>query len=226
MNLSWVIAAGILVLPACGAIDDAVLTHDLLDADFTADDGTFATGETRGYRFEVVDGKYRFTDIAPGDGPIMESFAFFARTAYNVVIEAEIAALDAPDSVVGLECVHAAGGGRVGERFVFTVNTSNGPPPDGASRFGLGFIESSDSWVEVFELAFADGDAVGAGQRISLHCDNRAITGFVDGEPVVSFDEPVVDSFKAAALVFSTRAEGDWVEFDDVTAVVPEHGGS
>lgn len=86
------------------------------------------------------------------------------------------------------------------------------------------FIESSDSGVE--ELAFADGDTVGAGQRISLHCDNRAIIGLVDGEPVVSFDDPVVDSFKAAALVFSTRAEGGWVEFDDVTAMVPEHSGS
>jgi hypothetical protein len=218
MKLGWIIAAGILVLPACGAIDDAVLTHDLLDADFTEDDGTFATGENRDYRSEVVDGKYRVVDIAPGHGPFMESFGFFARTAYNVIIEARIAALDAPDSAIGLECVHAAGGGRVGERYVFTVSTSFGD-----RRFVLGFIESYESGVE--ELAFADGAPVGAGQRISLHCDNRAITGLVDGEPVVSFGEPVVDSFKAAALVFSPWAEGDWVEFDDVTAVVPEHGG-
>lgn len=219
-KLGWIIAAGILALPACGA----VLTHDLLDADFTSGGGAFFTGEGEDYRSEVVDGKYRVTNIGTG-APTLETFGFFARTAYNVVIEADIAALDAPGSVVGLECVHAAGGGSSGERYVFLVNMKEGSLDEEASRFSLGFQESDDTPVE--GLVFVDGAPVDVGQRIGLHCDNRAITGLVDGEPVVQWPDPVVDSFKAAALVFmpwETNGEGDWVEFDDVTAVVPEHG--
>ena len=204
---------------ACGAVEDAIFTHDLLDADFTNDDGTFATGENEWYQSEIVAGRYRVSTIA-NDGPVMESFGFFTRIAYNVEIEARIVAINATDSAVGLECVHAAGNGRAGQRYVFMASTSEGPPADRASRFGLGFM-SNGSAVE--ELALADGDPVGAGQRIGLHCDDRAITGLVDGEPVVSFSEPAYDSFKAAAVVFAPQTEGDWVEFDDVTAVVPEH---
>lgn len=222
MKLRWIIAVGVLTMSACSAIEDAILTHDLLDADFTEDDGTFATGETGGYRTQIVDGTYRIVDIADG-GPFFESFGFFARTAFNVIIDARIAALDAPDSAVGLECVHAAGGGAAQERYVFMVSTSEGQPAHGASRFGLALLGSGDGSVE--ELALADGRAVGAGTRLGLHCDNRAITGLVNGMPVVSSTAPTFDSFKATALVFSPQAEGDWVEFDDVTAVVPEHGG-
>lgn len=224
MKLARVIIAGLLALPACDAIQDAVLTHDLIDDDFASDGGAFFTGENGGYRAEVVDGKYRVTNIGP-DVPVLETFGFFPRTAYNVVIEADIAGIDAPDSSVGLECVHAAGGGSSRERYVFMVNMATGPLGDEASRFGLGFFDAANSPWE--ELAVESGDSVGVGQRIGLHCDNRAITGLVDGEPVVQWLEPEYDSFESAGLVFApweANGEGDWVEFDDVTALVPEHG--
>ena len=223
MKLARVIIAGLLALPACDAIEDAVLTHDLIDDDFASDGGAFFTGEAGGYRAEVVDGKYRVTNIGSGV-PVLETFGFFPRTAYNVVIEADIAGLDAPDSAVGLECVHTAGEGSAGERYVFMVSMNTGPPGDESSRFGLGFFDAADSPVE--ELAVHGGDSVGVGQRIGLHCDNRAITGLVDGEPVVQWLDPEHDSFEAAALVFApweANGEGGWVEFDDVAALVPEH---
>ena len=224
MNLTRVIIAGLLALPACDAIEDAVLTHDLIDDDFASDGGAFFTGESGGYRAEVVDGKYRVTNIG-SDVPVLETFGFFPRTAYNVVIEADIAAIAAPDSSVGLECVHTADGGSAGERYVFMVNMADGPLGDEASRFGLGFFDAADSPVE--ELVVQGGDSVGVGQRIGLHCDDRAITGLVNGDPVVQWLDPEYDSFEAAALVFApweANGEGDWAEFDEVTARVPEHG--
>ena len=224
MRLAWVIAAGLLALPACSAVEDALLTHDLIDDDFTQDGGAFFIGETGDYRSEVLDGKYRVTNTGTG-APVLETFGFFARTAYNVVIEADIAAIDAPNSSVGLECVHSAGGGSSGERYVFMVNMARGPLGDEASRFGLGFMDAENSPVE--ELAVAGGDSVNVGQRIGIHCDNRAITGLIAGEPVVQWLDPEYDSFEAAALVFApwqANGEGEWVEFDDVTALVPEHG--
>ena len=212
------VAVAVTVLVGCDeeALHEALnLQHDLMDADFTEDDGTFFAGTIEDYRSEVVDGSYRLTDLT-GEGPPLETFGFFSRTAYNVVVEADLVALDAPGAAVGVECVHAAGGGNSGERYVFMIST------EGSEGFGLGFVESDLGDFQ--EVAWAPGGPVRPGQRIGLHCDDRGVRGLIDGEQVVAAADPVVDSFKAAALVFSPGAKGDWVEFDNVTAVVPEHG--
>jgi len=213
----WLIAGFIaLAIVGFGVITfglDQILTHDLLNEDFSEDDGTFASGETAGFRLEIRDGSYRLTAFDSLTDEPLETFGFFARTAYNVHIQAEIRAFDATDAVVGLECVHSAGGGLAGARYLFTAGTSGD---------GYQLLLVRDDIGSARTLATVDGPALRAGDRLGLACDNNAITGLINDLAVISSRDPVFDSFKAVALVFGSP-EGDWIEWDEVTAVVPEH---
>lgn len=220
------IAGGIVVavLAMAYGLEQGPLTHDLLDEHFAEDDGSFSTGETDdgSYRAEIRDGRYRLTANGdPGDEPT-ESFAYFARTAYNVDIETDVAAFDIDDGIIGLECVHAAGDNRAGARYAFSIGVG---APNDDDRYQLVFIDATMTsfWDDVIQFEGAPGPAPAPGQRIGLHCDGDRITGLVDGEPVVTIDDPLVDSFKATALLFGTWDTGSWVEYDDVVAEVPAH---
>lgn len=214
----WIIAGamaiGIVVLGLFAFGSEQLLTHDLLGAEFTEDDKTFFVGEVSGYRSEVRDGKYRLTATSPSPTTPLETFGFFARTAYNVDIQADIVALDTDDGAVGLECVNVAGGGAAGARYLFLAGTTG----DG---YSIALVTNSIANAEVH--ANEGGPQLRAGQRIGLRCSDRSVTGLVDGKAVIAIRNPAFDSFEAAALVFATQTEGDWVEFDHVTAVVPEH---
>ncbi len=212
----WMIGVvvGVAVLGLLVVGLDQVLTHDLLSEDFSEDDGRFFAGEIEDYRSEVRDGRYRLTATTSSPELPLESFGFFARTAHNVDIHADIAALDAPGATVGLECAHSAGDGRAGARYLFTASTVG----DG---YTLELVTGTLADARVLETA--PGPALEAGQRIGLRCNDGAVTGLVDDTPVIIVNEPIFGSSEAVALVFGPHEEGDWIEFDEVTAVVPEH---
>jgi hypothetical protein len=67
------------------ALNETVLTHDLLDADFGAGADPFVTDENDNYRLDVVDGNYRITAKAGAvdSGFPAVSYAWFAPGTAN-----------------------------------------------------------------------------------------------------------------------------------------------
>jgi hypothetical protein len=172
----------------------------------------------------VRDGRYRLTATTSSPSVPLENFGYFKRddvgyfklTPNDVDIQADVVAVDAgAQAVVGLECVHSASGGVAGARYVFTVGSGDEP-------YWLRFIPDQSHPTQP-RLAVESGPPLRAGQRLGLQCNDHSITGLIDDTAVISFADPTIETFEAAALLFWADTKGDWVEFDNVTAVVPEH---
>lgn len=98
----WIAAAvvGVAAVGVVGAVilvglDETVLRHDLITADFEDGAAPFETGSMSQYRASVEDGEYVLTATAEPSGQAV-SFASFTRPAYNVTVELTL--VDATDA--------------------------------------------------------------------------------------------------------------------------------
>lgn len=190
-------------------------THDLLDEDFSEQDGAFSTSELESCRLEVSDGTHLLTATSMDEVPL-ETFGFFVRRAYNVEIAASVVAVNTDQGIVGLECVSAASGRGAGGRYLFGVDAAQG-------RYVLLRL-SGGSLVDATTLASTTGPALHAGQRLGLHCSGSSVAGSIDGGEVIYAADGTFGSFEALALALGPANPDDSVSFDDVVAEVPEHG--
>ena len=98
---------------------------------------------------------------------------------------------------------------------MFTAGTGDEP-------YRLVFMpdrSSPNAELEFGVVASESGPPLRAGQRLGLQCNDHSIIGLIDDTAVIAFGDPAIESFEAAALTFWTDTKGDWVEFDNVTAV-------
>ena len=207
---------GILVLLGVGM--DRALTHDLLDARFatTAEPFHEGTGDARTgpYRFEVRDGHYVVTAVAPDDARAV-SVGEFARRAYTVDVAATVLTRD-EGSWSGLGCL--GGDDDDGAGYLMEVG------PDGARLWRIGVGEGT--------LLDEDATAVSGDSphRLELSCHqslnpwDQTITGRVDGREVVSASDgdPPSDGYDYAGLTLLPSGAGAGATFDDVAGDVPE----
>jgi hypothetical protein len=214
---------GIAALGIVGLGLDQALTHDLLSEDFSTDDGVFGSGERSEFEIDVYDGTYRMTTKEPLTYPI-RSFGWFARTAYYVDIDATVVAFDADEAGVGLECIQDINADDMEAGYLFLA------PTDGSGYLITKMVPDGAGEPEMLAEVEGPVAALRPGQHIGLSCGAKSllpnakttITGTIDGVEVISATDGSYDSFDAAGLVFFSLQAGDSVQFDDVSATVPE----
>jgi hypothetical protein len=223
----WVIVGavilGVTALGIAGWGIDRTLTHDLLSEDFSVDDGAFASGERSAYEVDVHEGTYRMTVKSPLTFPI-RSFGWFARTAYYVDIDATVVSVEADHAAVGVECVEDVNADSIESGYAFMVFT------DGSGYALTKMVQDAGAEQKVLAAVEVPGVPLREGQHVGISCGVRSlmpnakttITGSIDGVEVIEATDGSFDSFDAAGLVFFSREAGDSVQFDDVTASVPE----
>ena len=196
-------------------VNDTVLTHDLLDADFESGAQPFSTGEHFGTRSDVVDGTYRMQRVERDVGSV-SSAAPFARTAYNVHLSADVVQVDLGDEPggVGLACVD---GGRHAGYALFAGNGQDL------------VIRRFDDNGEI-DLASDEMRLPATPYRLTLSCsisrpgsDRVIVTGSLNGREVLRADDPNgIYGYSGMRLMLASDIAPVTVRFDNVTAVVPE----
>jgi hypothetical protein len=205
-GISIAVVAGLVLV---GVLHDAVLTHDLLDADFEAGPDPFVVDENAEYALDVVDNEYRISAKIGNPATPALSHAYLARTAYAFTAEATV--IEVPDGGVGIGCVpesHSALDGG----FLFAVVDGNGILLD--AETGEGFDDGEPMTLE-------------SGQRIGIHCAsefaamNGTVQGLIDGKVVLERSNGDSAGFDKLVLMFVPGHESDSAVFDDVIANVP-----
>jgi hypothetical protein len=216
--LAWV-GLGVVALAGIGlvglALDETVLTHDLLHEDFSDGAGRFRVGTTSGYRFDVVDHAYAIESTTTPEYPA-RAFAWFARTAYNVDLSADVAAMADPSGQggVGIGCFDDPTGNGHGYEFAVEKDT-----------FLL--LKDDDAGVDVLANVPATQGWPPAGHRLRITCSpslsgDVTIHGYVDDAAVIdTVDLGGFGQYRSMVLLLHTDEAGVSVRFDNVTAVVP-----
>lgn len=217
----WIVAASVVAIAVLGAglavIDRTVLTHDLMHADFSVDAKPFVTGNFGDYTATLIDGRYQIDSRTVPASPAT-SFAWFARTAYNVDLSADVVAVNANGgrATVGISCLDEPK--KNGHGYVFVVDPSGyalgrSDTPSGTT---LATVPAHHPWS-------------GTAERVRLTCAPAGLTsktvdvrGYINGKEVIhAHDSSGFDTYKAAALIFYPSKSHATVQFDNVSAIVP-----
>lgn len=194
-----------------------LLTHDLLDEDFSTSQGEFLTGENEGHTFAVEDGAYVITSrIANAGGAF--TFANLARTAYALRADVDVMAIPAdPEAFVGLACAAPS----AVEGYYLVVRGSG--PGVALVRITQGALESPEA------LAVDESVEIGDVRSMALECTKRPmgdsvdLTAYVNGERVLAATDPFgINGFDTVVLHFGSPDAGASAVFDNVRVVVPE----
>lgn len=215
----WIAGAGAVLVLIAGvalvALDETVLTHDLVHARFTTDARPFSTGASSDYSFALVDGTYRVT-ATTGTAVPVESFGGFARRAYQT--EVSLTVVDArsmgANGAVGIGCYD---------------RPSTSGYALGVSDAGYAIVRADPNSHEVIAAVDRAVTWSTAPVRLTIACgatsvggDVVEIRGLVDGvEVVTATDASGITSYDAAVVLFHSDTAGAWVAIDDVDARVP-----
>jgi hypothetical protein len=99
------------------------LTHDLLHADFSVDAKPFVTRDFGAYTATVINGTYQIQARTTPSRPA-SSYTWFARTAYNVDVSADVIAVheNGGSAFVGVACLDEPN--QNGHGYAFVVDAS------------------------------------------------------------------------------------------------------
>jgi hypothetical protein len=112
-----------------------------------------------------------------------------------------------------------------GERSAYEVDVYEGTYRMTVKSLSTFPIRSFEWFADSDMLTLTErhtGTSTAAGVRSLMPNAETTITGSIDGVEVIEATDGSFDSFDAAGLVFFSREAGDSVQFDDVTASVPE----
>lgn len=195
------------------AVDRTALRHDLITAHFDGSADPFQTGTMPAYTATLQDGTYAMTATSDPDSRAM-SFAMFTRTAYAVVLEADVVSLQdvSGDAIVGVACFDLPE--TNGHGYAFATDDT------GASLVRLDTEGTVLTTITTVTLASA------VGHRLGITCtkdgDDALVTGTVDGvEMIATVDHSGFTRYQAGAMLFLPYDQGDEVRFDEFIARVP-----
>lgn len=224
LGLPAALAVGAAGMGVLAFVDDTILTHDLLDADFTVNAEPFETGVAEDYEFRLADGAYEITATTPNPVAGATSVGELARVAHVVDVTAEVARIDdetrAARVGVGVLTVDE-------EEYVFAADARSWfllryDDDDGGGASVLAEVPVDDAfWPPedidmTLRVTGSIEQAIGTGGDVELR-------GSIDGRQVIQVtDQDGFENFAYATLHWYDRADGATVRYDDVVAVVPE----